>query len=1525
MTLAQEIYESLLKDPDLDVGPNQTREEFAKQEAEHRARQHYNNVEALALANQPLKATSKSSITKLTEYLKDTSKVVLNLIKEAIDGVDMYSVLGKSKEITPLDFPMNIAIKQAVGQNGKDFLNALQQSNIPPQNMHALLSVIKSHLDLSENPQNATDLKQDIWPFDFIKAIHQDSSLVGGDSQLVSFQDELSNFDNFAHHINKQPFKAHTILEANKDFYGTTSEHKLATKATVNKVNKALEDAGHKISIGFGGGMGNLKINNHEGFNPYPGKTQTPGRLYTSMMNNEAPPSDYDEAQKTQTITASNISDFSVADILNAVNWITSQSTDDETTSSPTEEETAEQTLQEDVESVAKFETDAEEQIEEPNKITQTQGELAKGKPHVIMGGWGHKNFHKKEYWKNGEPVANSTLKNAITYGLCNEKGQVNTIGHVLLQDAYDKGILGKKEVYEQDSHVMLKAAGIQKLLEHHGIDFTNGKLIPSEIAKEIAGMDLVKEDMPDIADATWNEIATKVAGEVPVGGVPEAETLDNLVIDTADELNISPTPPVPTDKDMYIAAMKSHAARANAAMASGDEASMNKHKHLLSDTIGTAFDSLGEDLLQDEVQEAIEPQIDVDNQTDLYLHLKDNVTTPLDFVATQSVLDEPVSPSDQVGDGDEPVSPSEQTQTTEDVTTPSTPTATPTPTQTTAPVSKPQDVTVASLMDKHNDVIEHMYEQTYGKDNAVTSLEEFKADKAEEFAEMGTKKAKHEIAVGHNKLKASKQKEAEQQVATEEKTKAKEDAAKAKVQAQEEKEAAKQQAIADKEEQAKVAQKAKEEQIKATQAAKEEANQEKQKMKEANVLPHKAGDLEKIAGKDSKGNMNELPEDIATLHAMELAAHQKQYKDHMSPKTQAALKAALVDAQDKGADIQGVMDAIEEMGNDFGSPDHLKDLHNKAVKGVEFYQNHKELISGNTPESQKALEDAIKHGSHSTFTEFDEDGKATSYKDHPDYEKHKDANKNHKDIVDKIAKDYNAANIDPADMKEDLDKIAKAHSEKIKSIDEQNAEHKKSLENAKEMKWTAEHKLKWEQLPAGTSEESDKERAEHQEILDNANAEIKDLEENKEFIESEKERERHADSLTKATKDRDDLGKAEQGVKDFNSFKEAHHDEESKKEQSKQHHLLHTLDPIQQKHADALKQAQKHNDKEGIAKAAAALKESGVPEEDIHHMSADGTKKDEPTGDGPPNPEVAKRKMAEGYVWNKETRHWILKETLDEMGGSHGGFDASIVSAGHGGNEGGAGAFALNEHGEASDKNFLFHGSGNLMAIGDGKHPTGGSISANNIVGNALHGALKDGGHLDEHESSGKGITKLDNFSHPEFGSSGNSGLHHLNAPDAKPTGWKAQFEHAKSQGKQTGKDIVSGAKKPSFGDSKKGKAAKTAAKTIAQALDPTGISQAKFAAKVIGAGGKTGGGYLKDFVASKVPKNKVTNYLRENFNSGKKVQKAYGSSALSLLLEEFAPDKHLKHKQSVQELIDSLEEDKDTNEKPVEKSIMI
>ena len=53
MPLVNDIYETLIKDPDLDIMVGQTRHEAAKTEAEERARQHYNNVQALSLASAP--------------------------------------------------------------------------------------------------------------------------------------------------------------------------------------------------------------------------------------------------------------------------------------------------------------------------------------------------------------------------------------------------------------------------------------------------------------------------------------------------------------------------------------------------------------------------------------------------------------------------------------------------------------------------------------------------------------------------------------------------------------------------------------------------------------------------------------------------------------------------------------------------------------------------------------------------------------------------------------------------------------------------------------------------------------------------------------------------------------------------------------------------------------------------------------------------------------------------------------------------------------------------------------------------------------------------------------------------------------------------------------------------------------------------------------------------------------------------------------------------------------------------------
>ncbi len=67
MPLVNDIYETLIKDPDLDIMVGQTRHEAAKMEAEERTRQHYNNVQALSLASEPLK--KMPSLKKLVLYL----------------------------------------------------------------------------------------------------------------------------------------------------------------------------------------------------------------------------------------------------------------------------------------------------------------------------------------------------------------------------------------------------------------------------------------------------------------------------------------------------------------------------------------------------------------------------------------------------------------------------------------------------------------------------------------------------------------------------------------------------------------------------------------------------------------------------------------------------------------------------------------------------------------------------------------------------------------------------------------------------------------------------------------------------------------------------------------------------------------------------------------------------------------------------------------------------------------------------------------------------------------------------------------------------------------------------------------------------------------------------------------------------------------------------------------------------------------------------------------------------------------
>ena len=70
MSKVEEFYNALIKDPDLDIKPGQTRKQAAKQEAEYRARQYNNNAEALAMAVTP----EESPINSLLNHVQNLHK-----------------------------------------------------------------------------------------------------------------------------------------------------------------------------------------------------------------------------------------------------------------------------------------------------------------------------------------------------------------------------------------------------------------------------------------------------------------------------------------------------------------------------------------------------------------------------------------------------------------------------------------------------------------------------------------------------------------------------------------------------------------------------------------------------------------------------------------------------------------------------------------------------------------------------------------------------------------------------------------------------------------------------------------------------------------------------------------------------------------------------------------------------------------------------------------------------------------------------------------------------------------------------------------------------------------------------------------------------------------------------------------------------------------------------------------------------------------------------------------------------------
>ena len=238
----------------------------------------------------------------------------------------------------------------------------------------------------------------------------------------------------------------------------------------------------------------------------------------------------------------------------------------------------------------------------------------------------------------------------------------------------------------------------------------------------------------------------------------------------------------------------------------------------------------------------------------------------------------------------------------------------------------------VDKLMDTHKDIIEHMYEDKYGKDNGVISLDRFKEKLKDKWYKSGFDTAEEDIAGGFkSKTKfdetAAKQAQADQDKET--KTKEK----------NQEKEDRQEKANADKAQKERDRRQKEENRLRQREA-KEQDTQDK---KDANSLPHSFDgvDLSDRFSWDKQQKdlgIDKISKDDATHLARQLMSHKEFHKDRMSGKTSEQLDHAIFLLGKKGADLKGLKKEQKEMGDGFGTREHLQSTKDDLTHS----QNHK-------------------------------------------------------------------------------------------------------------------------------------------------------------------------------------------------------------------------------------------------------------------------------------------------------------------------------------------------------------------------------------------------------------------------------------------------------------------------------------------------------------------------------------------------------------------------------------------------------
>jgi len=251
---AQGIFESLMLDPDLEIGEGQTREEAAKHEAEYRSRQHFNNMRALSLG------TEENSVKALLEFLSRPSSIwsnVVDIMKASLD-----SITGGHYYATkvPEEQKMHPDAKNAVtlSEAGNKFVDFLKQNNMPPATISYISALGKSWRTVAA--ESGED--EDGW----IKHV---SASIGTHNELATQLSSANNggFGSKAqqalskslheggYHAHAPAPKAatvnHKFFEAKR--YGSNTKDALEETATLDNVNAALQKMGRKEKVQFGG------------------------------------------------------------------------------------------------------------------------------------------------------------------------------------------------------------------------------------------------------------------------------------------------------------------------------------------------------------------------------------------------------------------------------------------------------------------------------------------------------------------------------------------------------------------------------------------------------------------------------------------------------------------------------------------------------------------------------------------------------------------------------------------------------------------------------------------------------------------------------------------------------------------------------------------------------------------------------------------------------------------------------------------------------------------------------------------------------------------------------------------------------------------------------------------------------------------------------------------------------------------------------------------------------------------------